>query len=293
VIEEPKLDEEVLIDEARGHTLPTLFEGVELPVRGVIVASPAAAENLWRVKLSEPLTETVQVHGDQLYTPQPARPPKEPAAHWTTDQMIVALLRRTVGQQAGVFGVSLKEPEGDWSVMVEYGVEAPDSPMAGAATYGLAGTLRGALMRAGADAGLWEYDDSPEPTERQQRILIVEAEHPAEMNVNAVQGSMTLLADADEAYVFCEDKATALKHRHFAPEDMAVAIQRRPVRTQFGPDLTITDRGRTLGPHIGVPLAHVEAFLAADAETATAQQEELVGQALDEMREFVRVERKA
>lgn len=42
----------------------------------------------------------------------------------------------------------------------------------------------------------------------------------------AVQGSLALLADADEAYVFRGDKAATLKHRDRAPEDVHVAIQR-------------------------------------------------------------------
>jgi hypothetical protein len=35
------------------------------------------------------------------------------------------------------------------------------------------------------------------------------------------------LADADEAYAFSGDKATVLKHRDRAPEDVHVTIQRR------------------------------------------------------------------
>jgi hypothetical protein len=217
---------------------------------------------------------------------------KEPAAYWTTDQMVTALLRHTVKKAgSGVLALALKD-DGHWVVSAEYGHEEDEGEptgMVGAATYGT-GELRQALMRAGADAGLWIDDGSPEPAGRQQRILICEAEHPAEMNIGAVQGSKNLLADADEAYAFSGDKAVCIKHRELNAGDpgaIAVTIQRRPRRTDLGPDLTLVERGETLGAHIGIPLAYAEALLAADAETATFPQEELAAQALDEMRKFV------
>jgi hypothetical protein len=218
---------------------------------------------------------------------------KEPAAYWTTDQMVTALLRHTVEKAgSGVMGLALKD-DGHWVVSAEYGHEEDEGEptgMVGAATYGT-GDLRQALMRAGADAGIWIVDDSEDPGERQQRILIAEAAEESHLDsdypMTAVQGSFSLLADADEAYVFHGDRAVCIKHRAFAPFQATVTIQRRPRGTDLGPDLTLVERGETLGAHIGIPLAHAEALLAADAETATAQQEELAAQALDEMRKFV------
>lgn len=256
----PKQGQEVFIQKAEGHELPALLEGLELPAKGRVVEEaegfgPEFAGQLWWVQLSEPLTEKVQVHRDQLRPvncpecgcepgihniacklarrEREARSGKEPAAGWTSDAMLATLLHRTlVSAGSGRLGLALKD-DGNWVVSAEYGHEEDEGEptgMVGAATYGT-GELRHALMQAGADAGLWIDDGSPEPGERQQRILIVEARHPAEMNENAVQGSMTLLADADEAYAFFGDKAVCLKHRGFdVSEDafqVAVAIQRR------------------------------------------------------------------
>lgn len=160
-------------------------------------------------------------------------PKKDRAEDVPTNGMLVRLLDATVGKQGGTFGLSHKD-DGSWIVSAEYGREAPDSPMVGAAAYGL-GSLREALTIAGIDAGLWSAPEgpNPEPTprEQQRRILIVEGSHPAELNLGAVQGSMSLLADADEAYAFSGDKAVCIKHRDFDvaadPFQVAVAIQRR------------------------------------------------------------------
>lgn len=74
-----------------------------------------------------------------------------------------------------------------------------------------------------------EHDPAAEP--RPLRVLLLEAPEgaePAEVEPGeAVQGSMELLADADEAYVFRGDRVVALKHRDREPEDVHVAIQRR------------------------------------------------------------------
>lgn len=258
---------DVLIVEAPGHSLPPVLEGLELPARAV-VKRPAVDEHhggLWWVAVKPPFDgPEVQVHADQLRPgdgscPECGSEPgthniacklakrdreaasgKEPAAHYYTNAMLAVLVHHTVGKEQGQlsivhndrsegeFGSEEMPGSREWRVGAEYGREAEDSPMAGAATYGVGDTLRAALMMAGSDAGLWINDGSPEPTQRQQRVLIVEAEHPAEMNVDAVQGSMSLLADADEAYVFFGDKGATLKNRDFAPEDVAVAIQRRP-----------------------------------------------------------------
>lgn len=252
---------EVLVVDAPDHSRPEILQGLELPARA-IVQRPAIDEHhggLWWVKINPPFEgPEVQVHADQLLPgdgscPECGSEPgihniackrarrlreaasgKDPAAHWTTDQMLATLLRRTVvSAGGGAMGIAMR-PDGDWVVSAEYGQEMDEGEptgMVGAATYGT-GSLRAALMRAGADAGIWVFDDSPEPSERQQRILIVEAEHPAELNVGAVQGSMSLLADADEAYAFSGDKAACIKHRDFDisadPFQVAVAIQRRP-----------------------------------------------------------------
>lgn len=274
----PSSGEEVFIDRAEGHSLPLMLEEMELPVKGVAVepvdGSMESAPTLWRVKLKKPLTDTVQVHRDQLRPvncpecgcepgihniacklarrEREARSGKEPAVQWTSDAMLATLLHRTVvSAGSGVLALALKD-DGNWVVSAEYGHEEDEGEptgMVGAATYGT-GDLRHALMRAGADAGLWIDDGSPEPAGRQQRILIVEAEHPAEMNVNAVQGSMTLLADADEAYAFSGDKAVCLKHREFDVGadafQVAVAIQRR---TPEASGADVLKRIRELAPH--------------------------------------------
>jgi hypothetical protein len=268
---------EVLIVAAPGHSLPPALEGIELPVRAV-VKRPAVDEHhggLWWVALKSPFSSPeVQVHADQLRPgdgtcPECGREPgvhridcklarrdrevasgKEPAAHFYTNAMLASLTHHTVGKNGGGLSVDHDEVKGRWHVGAEYGREAPDSAMAGAATYGQGSTLREALMVAGADCGLWINDGSLGPTERQRRILIVEATHPAEMNINAVQGSMMLLADADEAYVFHGDKAMALKHRDFdVREDafqVAVAIQRR---TPEASGADVLKQIRDLAPH--------------------------------------------
>lgn len=277
MIEQPKATETVLIDEHPDHSLPLAFKGIDLPVKGAIVERASASDadaygDLWWVLPSPPwIHGKVQVHREQLF-PYPTRTKadKIAAQFWTTERMLFALFNHTAGKEGGVLGINHNPDEADYHVMCEYGREMDEGEptgMVGAATYGVAMTLRGALMRAGADAGLWTFDDSPEPTERQERVLIVEADHPAEMNVNAVQGSMSLLADADRAYVFSGDKGAVLKDRDRDidgdPFSIAVAVQRRPVRTELGPDLTLIDSGRTLGAHIGIPVAHARALLTA------------------------------
>lgn len=73
-----------------------------------------------------------------------------------------------------------------------------------------------------------------EQWERPTRVLICEAPEDFEGDLGdiaadyAIQGSLMLLADADEAYVFKGDKAAALKHRdRGVPSEVHVAIQRR------------------------------------------------------------------
>lgn len=67
---------------------------------------------------------------------------------------------------------------------------------------------------------------------RPTRVLLLEApdnDKPLEefKGDEVVQGSMMLLADADEVYIFREDKAVAWKHRDKFQEDVHVAVQRR------------------------------------------------------------------
>lgn len=73
----------------------------------------------------------------------------------------------------------------------------------------------------------------PLPPQRPRRILLLEVPDNdiplGDVRAGeAVQGSMSLLGDADEAFVFRGDKAAVLKHRDRAPDDVHVAIQRRP-----------------------------------------------------------------
>lgn len=315
------LAEEVFVYPAAGHALPPVIEDLELPVKGLLVKE--MADNLWHVKLKPPLEEvTIQVHADQLRPvncPECGSGPgshkincklaqherevasgREAAAYWSTDRMISALFNRTAGKHGGSFGIGVK-PDGDFSVMVEYGSEAEDSPMVGAAVYGMAGTLRGALMRAGADAGLWVHDDSPDPGERQRRILILEAPEGEEPITNVfaqdvVQGSVSLVADADEVFVFRGDKGACTKHRDESSlviNAPAVAVQRQPVRTELAPDLEIVDRGRTTGAHIGIPLAYAEAMIAAlKIEHGSEEEKKMAAEALADLTDFVQSEGK-
>lgn len=63
-------------------------------------------------------------------------------------------------------------------------------------------------------------------------ILLCEAEDDStplsEVGIgDAVQGSLSLAADADEVYVFRGREAVTLKHRDFEPQNVHVAVQRR------------------------------------------------------------------
>lgn len=268
---------EVLVIDNPGHSLPGALKGLELPARA-IAQRPAVDEHhggLWWVKLKPPFEgPEVQVHADQL-SPGDGSCPEcgmgpgshhihcqrakrerevasgaEPAAHWTTAMMLWALINRTIdasGQGSLMVG---KKEDGNWVVAAEYGREAEDSPMAGAAVYGAGETAREGIMQAGADVKLWVFDDSPEPVERQRRVLIMEGEHPAELNLDMVKGSCQLVADSDEVYAFAGDKAACLKHRDLDviddPFSIAIAMQRRQ------PELSLLDgikRVRDLAPH--------------------------------------------
>lgn len=75
-----------------------------------------------------------------------------PAREQSTSTILLRLVRHVEKAGGGVFGVALKE-DGEWVVSAEFGKEAPDSPMAAGAAYGV-GTLRRALEAAAHDCGL-------------------------------------------------------------------------------------------------------------------------------------------
>lgn len=56
-------------------------------------------------------------------------------------------------QNASVVIVGQADPEYDWSVMITWGQEAPDSPMAGAQALGSADFLNEAIAQALTEAG--------------------------------------------------------------------------------------------------------------------------------------------
>lgn len=84
---------------------------------------------------------------------------KPPAKEVSTARMMLLLAEYVKDAGEGVFGVSYKGVKKGWSVMAEFGREAPDSPMVGGAAYGMGDTLREALEPAGADCGLWEQEE--------------------------------------------------------------------------------------------------------------------------------------
>jgi hypothetical protein len=61
-------------------------------------------------------------------------------------------VREVLEPQGGIFGIARKR-DGGWLVSSEYGEEAEDSPMAGAAIYGHDDDLDTALDQALKDAG--------------------------------------------------------------------------------------------------------------------------------------------
>lgn len=181
---------------------------------------------------------------------EPKKPLEKPkASDMSTDAMFVALMRRLIEPNGGAMGIAKKD-NGEWVVSAEYGKEAPDSPMVGAATYGLGG-LRKALRVAGIDAGLWtEDDDLGDPDQRQTRVLILEAP-PSDTAIgniygqDVVQGSLSLMADADEVFVIRDGEANCVKHAHhlFMGGGVATAIQRQ------SPEPDVLKRIRDLAPH--------------------------------------------
>lgn len=63
-MEQPQINERVLVEEAEGHTLPQVLEGTALPQRGIVVGPPPTeSEGHWMVLL--PIGRVV-VHQDQL-----------------------------------------------------------------------------------------------------------------------------------------------------------------------------------------------------------------------------------
>lgn len=96
----------------------------------------------------------------------PGAPPR--ARDFTDDQIAGALARYVERAGGGVLGIVCKEG-GEWVVSAEFGKEAPDSPMAAGAAYGLGNTLRRALEVAAHDCGLLLKEDD-DPTEGQEEL---------------------------------------------------------------------------------------------------------------------------
>lgn len=70
----------------------------------------------------------------------------------------LASIADLIDKQGGRFSVSAEKPsgpaEGRWMVGLEYGEEAPDSPMYAAASYGTGDTLEQALQTLVDEVGL-------------------------------------------------------------------------------------------------------------------------------------------
>lgn len=73
-----------------------------------------------------------------------------PAKELSTALIMERLAKHVEQAGGGVFGMALRE-NGKWVVSAEFGREAPDSPMAGGAAYGLDKDLRRALETAAHD----------------------------------------------------------------------------------------------------------------------------------------------
>jgi hypothetical protein len=75
MIDQPRLNEEVLIDEAEGHVLPPALDGASLPVRGMVVGPAGSGEELFVVSVPSMHEAKLQLHRDQLFpaAPRPAR----------------------------------------------------------------------------------------------------------------------------------------------------------------------------------------------------------------------------
>lgn len=89
---------------------------------------------------------------------------------------------------------------------------------------------------------------------RQRRVLLLEA-RPGDDPIgnqfaeDVVQGSLALVADADEVFVFRGDEANAAKYRdrNLVFDSVAVAIQRQPIRTED------VDLGNMPAPNSALP----------------------------------------
>lgn len=95
------------------------------------------------------------------------------AKEFATAQLMARIVDRCIDtNEGGSLAIALipaqpSRPDADdqpanaaahWLVSAEYGSEASDSPMVGAAIYGTGPTLRVALEQAGDDARLWRSD---------------------------------------------------------------------------------------------------------------------------------------
>jgi hypothetical protein len=76
---------------------------------------------------------------------------------------LLDVITRNLKQHGGTFAVSYDPAlRQGWTVAVEWGREAPDSPMAGAAAYGVGDNALGAIQAALDEAGWLLFDDDTE-----------------------------------------------------------------------------------------------------------------------------------
>jgi len=83
-----------------------------------------------------------------------------PAKELSTAQIMERLAKHVEQAGGGVFAMVLKQGGGEWVVSAEFGQEAPDSPMAGGAAYGLDGDLRRALETAAHDCRILTKEET-------------------------------------------------------------------------------------------------------------------------------------
>lgn len=68
--------------------------------------------------------------------------------------MDITKIIKTISEKGGgTFGLRYDDEKKDWSAAMEWGQEAPDSPMYGAAAYGLGETAKEAIDAMLGDAG--------------------------------------------------------------------------------------------------------------------------------------------
>jgi hypothetical protein len=97
---------------------------------------------------------------EEIEGPKRRQPPK--AAELSTALMIERLAKHVEAAGEGVLGLAYRPGKG-WLVQMEFGSEAPDSPMVGGAAYGIGEHLREAVLPAARDCRIIakEVDDAP------------------------------------------------------------------------------------------------------------------------------------